>query len=196
MHIFVIGAFDKDMPLFSKISDLADAHYPGVVEGRALRMEVGYPALCLKGFDKVSGTVLEVKDSSIALNLFDAFFGYSLQAPDKSLHLRSETKCALEDGQSLNVICYTLNLNKAPKRLQEIPLGDWRGDYRSHPPIPEVLDEKEREYICKLANAKGRDIVRIDLNVYRKLMGGGIVVDKGRRVALSKLGKEVYKYLQ
>ena len=49
--------------------------------------------------------------------------------------------------------------------------------------------------ILKLGASSGRDIVPINLDIYRDLLNKGLIVDKGRRLALTNLGFDVYKYL-
>lgn len=57
------------------------------------------------------------------------------------------------------------------------------------------LTEKQKDYILRLGRVSGREIIPIDLPLYRELMNLEIIVDKGRRLALSKLGHEIYRYL-
>ncbi len=57
------------------------------------------------------------------------------------------------------------------------------------------LSEKQMDYILRLGKVSGREIVPIDLQLYRELMNLEIIVDKGRRLALSKLGHEIYRFL-
>lgn len=61
--------------------------------------------------------------------------------------------------------------------------------------ILDLLTEKQIAYIKKLGQTKGRNSVPIDLNLYRDLVKLQLVVDKGRRLALSKLGSEVFEKL-
>jgi hypothetical protein len=57
------------------------------------------------------------------------------------------------------------------------------------------LTEKQATYIQRLGRSSGREIVPIDLTLYRELMNLELIVDKGRRLALSKLGQEVFRHL-
>ena len=61
--------------------------------------------------------------------------------------------------------------------------------------IVSTLTQRQIAYIKKLGGTTGRDIVPIDLDLYRQLMKMELIVDKGRRLALSKRGKELYEYL-
>lgn len=50
-------------------------------------------------------------------------------------------------------------------------------------------------YLRKLSSATGRQVVPINLRLYRELLNLELIVDKGRRLALSKLGHEVIRFL-
>lgn len=59
------------------------------------------------------------------------------------------------------------------------------------------LTEAQRKYVLKLGAARARDIVLIDdLTLYREMIKKDLIVDKGRRVALSRLGKEIYQVIK
>lgn len=53
------------------------------------------------------------------------------------------------------------------------------------------LSPAQKAYVLKLGECKGREIVPINLDLYRQLIKLELVVDKGRRLALSSLGKQV-----
>lgn len=59
------------------------------------------------------------------------------------------------------------------------------------------LTDAQRKYVLKLGAARARDIVLIDdLTLYREMIKKDLIVDKGRRVALSRLGKEIYQVIK
>ncbi len=53
------------------------------------------------------------------------------------------------------------------------------------------LSSRQASYVKKLGQISGRDILPIDLDLYRELMKLGLIIDKGRRLALTDLGKKV-----
>ncbi len=53
------------------------------------------------------------------------------------------------------------------------------------------LSLRQANYVKKLGQISGRDILPIDLDLYRELMKLGLIIDKGRRLALTDLGKKV-----
>ena len=74
--------------------------------------------------------------------------------------------------------------------------GDWQRSLHENPPLPSRLNEKQKHYLGKLSAITGREILPIhDLTMYRELMKLELIVDKGRRIALSKFGHEVCRYL-
>ena len=88
------------------------------------------------------------------------------------------------------------NIATLSKNAERIEGGEWKQSLQKMPPLPEILTEKQKSYVVKLGSAKGRDIVPInDLSLYRELMKLELIVDKGRRLALSSLGKDVYNHL-
>ncbi|MNY36180.1 hypothetical protein D3C86_1706530 [compost metagenome] len=73
--------------------------------------------------------------------------------------------------------------------------GDWRKSIEEQPVLTAKLTERQVTYIQRLGKTTGREIIPIDLPLYRELMNLELIVDKGRRLALSKLGQEVYRHL-
>jgi hypothetical protein len=53
------------------------------------------------------------------------------------------------------------------------------------------LSSRQANYVKKLGQISGRDILPIDLDLYRELMKLGLIIDKGRRLALTELGKKI-----
>lgn len=159
------------------------------------RSSVGYPVFLLEGEDWVPGDVLEIVGPETLFLLLDELHGVNIQDPDRSLYFASEEEIHLENGKTCSAWIYHLNPNKLPVTAVRIPKGEWRDTLKSQPTIPERLSQKQVEYLKKLGTSSGRETVRIDLDLYRELMKLDLVVDKGRRIALTNLGKEVLKYL-
>ena len=64
------------------------------------------------------------------------------------------------------------------------------------PPVTAHLQPRHVDYIKTLAGTRGRDIVPIKMDLYRELLNFELIVDKGRRLALTPLGKEAALFLQ
>ena len=125
----------------------------------------------------------------------DSFFGVNASNPATGLHERQK-QLVLVDQQKVEAWVYYVNPKKMPKDSVIIEGGDWFKSMQAEPPMTFSLTEKQILYIKKLGAASGRDIVPInDLTLYRELMKLELIVDKGRRLALSKLGQDVYRHI-
>ncbi len=192
--LFVYGSMAEGMVHFEKIKDFISSVKPAFTKGTMLRLKVGFPAMVLEGQDKINGQLLEIKSSDMLWHILDGFYGYNTQDPSKSLYHR-EIVYVMVGDQMLQSWVYVLNKQKLPQTLNVIENGDWEACMRASPPLTEKLSEKQRNYILKLGSSSGREIVPIDMTLYRELMSLELIVDKGRRLALSKLGIELFKLL-
>lgn len=193
--LFVCGAFCKGMVSFQKIENFIQDIQPAKAKGSVLRLPVGYPAMLEKGDDWIEGDLLTLKPSDVLLALLDEFHGFSPMQTDKNLNFKVPVAVQLSDGEVVQAHRYVMNPLKVPKGSLLIAGGQWKASLDQLSPLPERLTELQREYVQKLGSSKGREIVPIKLDLYRQLMSLELIVDKGRRLALSKLGKDVYKYI-
>jgi gamma-glutamylcyclotransferase (GGCT)/AIG2-like uncharacterized protein YtfP len=194
--VFAYGSLSEGMVHFNRLSAFILNQQAGRIRGTAYRLKVGYPVLLKEGSFLIPGQVLELKSSEILMALLDELFGFNPQQPEKSLCIREQVEVSLEDGQIEAVWVYFLNPKKLPDSAVLIDDGDWLKAMKENPLLTDKLTERQVCYIKKLGAASGRDIIPInDLALYRELMGLELIVDKGRRLALSKLGREVYRYL-
>ena len=193
--LFVCGAFCKGMVHFGKIESFILDVEVASVRGTVLRTPVGYPAMLSEGNDLIKGDLLTLKPSEVLLALLDEFHGFSPFQADKNLNFKESIEATLESGEVVGAHRYVLNPQRIPKNTKVIEGGDWKADLISSPPLSDGLTEVQAIYVKKLGTSKGRDIVPINIDLYRQLMSLELIVDKGRRLALSKLGKEVFKYL-
>jgi hypothetical protein len=118
--------------------------------------------------------------------------------PHKGLFARVETDVRLRNPSSeavgelvegvpveVKAWVYTLLPYRLPKTAKLIEGGDWRRSLEEFPALPMRLTERQKAYIRRLAQCSGRDIVPIDMALYRELLHLDLVVDKGRRLALT-----------
>lgn len=194
-RFFVYGSLCEGMVHFPKIQSLIDSASPATIQGTAYRLKVGFPILVNSGSDLISGQCFEIRTSDLWLNFLDEMNGCNSTQPDKSLQYREQISVTLPDGNSVLAWCYFCRPDKVPSGAQIIEGGDWRQSLEQTPALPHRLTDRQKAYIVKLGGTSGREIVPIDLQLYRELMNLELIVDKGRRLALSKLGHEVYRYL-
>lgn len=195
MKFFVYGSLCEGLVHFNKIKDFVVESTPATLRASAYRLKVGYPVLLEDGDQAIEGQLLRLKGSDVLLALLDSFHGEMSQLGKVGLYLRSEKTIQLATGQEEAAWVYFLNPQKLPPSANRIEDGDWRKSLHDKPPLTQSLSEKQRNYILRLGSSSGREIVPIDLGLYRELMNLELIVDKGRRLALSKLGNEVYRFL-
>ena len=196
VKFFVYGSMSECLVHFNKISDFVSSSVPGVVQGTAFKLTVGYPVLLEEGDDIVSGQLVTLNASDLLINLLDQFHGFNQLDCAKSLYFRKTCKVELRDGTiAEDVWVYFMNPSKLPKNAAKIEGGDWKAALAAHPVLADQLTDRQKAYIQRLGAILGREIIPIDLGLYRELMKLEMIVDKGRRLALSKLGHEVFRYL-
>lgn len=194
-RFFVYGSMCTGMVHFSKIQSFVESSVPAQIQATAYRLKVGFPVLLKEKGHSVPGLYIELKSSDLLVGLLDEFYGFNPLDLAKSLYHREEVAVQLEDGSAALAWTYFLNPAKLPGNAKLIPHGDWKRSLEEEPALTEKLTPRQKAYVAKLGATLGREIVPIDLQLYRELMNLELIVDKGRRLALSKLGHEVYRHL-
>jgi gamma-glutamylcyclotransferase (GGCT)/AIG2-like uncharacterized protein YtfP len=185
----------EGMVHFDKIKDFIVSVVPAVAHGTIYRLKVGFPAMALGGSDVIQGNLVELKASDVLWHLLDTFYGYNQQDHDKSFYVREAINILANDKMTTAWV-YVLPRDRVPANAQLIVGGDWRSALKEQPPLIEKLSEKQKNYILKLGASSGREIIPIDMVLYRELIGMELIVDKGRRLALSRLGQELFRTLK
>jgi gamma-glutamylcyclotransferase (GGCT)/AIG2-like uncharacterized protein YtfP len=201
MRFFVIGSWTEGMFHFQKLRPFIVSYEQATIQAQAYRLPVGFPVLLAEnsssgGSDQIVGQLIELKYDETLLTLMDSLHGVHAVDPSKGLHQRSSVQIVKTSGDVDEAQVYFLNPKKLSPKAVRIAGGVWQESLALNPPLTETLSEKQKTYVLKLGAVKGRDIVPInDLTLYRELMKLELIVDKGRRLALSSLGKDVYNHL-
>ena len=192
--VFFCSFMNEGDSLMAPLRNLIVSSKPGVLKASVYRSRIGFPVLHNSGNDRVNGSLFQLVSSEVSLCILDELMGYSPQDLNQSLTLRQQVTIE-SNSVNENAYVYFLNPNKLNAEFKYIEGGDWQKMIHEKPPIPGKLNDKQRNYIQKLGKSSGREIVPIDLSLYRELMNLELVIDKGRRIALTKLGQEVCRYL-
>lgn len=195
MQLFAYGSLTEGMVHFGRIREFIKSSHPASTKGGMYQLKVGFPAMVLEGADQIEGQIFELSGSELLIQLLDQFYGYNSQDPSKSLYHRESVFVQVGDSIE-SAFIYVLNPDKIPAGAIRIDGGDWQSCLKNSPPLTEKLTERQRSYIQRLGSSSGREIVPIDLGLYRELMSLELIVDKGRRLALSKLGQDLFRHLQ
>lgn len=196
MKFFIYGSMSEGLVHFQKIEDFITGSVPAKIRGSVYRLKVGYPVVLETGADLVPGQLMGLKASELLINLLDEFHAFDRQNESRSLFFRREIEVFLDDGTKVLAWTYLLNPEKLPQNASLIEGGDWKTNLAQNAPLTEKLTDRQRAYIQRLGNSTSREVIPIDLSLYRELMNLEIIVDKGRRLALSKIGHEVFRYLK
>lgn len=193
--LFILGSLCEGQAHFSRIKNLIKNSIVAKVKAKAVRLSVGFPALLSEEQDWVVGNVIELTSEN-ALVFLDEYHGHNALHASKSLMLREFAEVFVAGSEvPERVQAYFLNPLNLPRNLTPIEGGNWMEALVQQPPLVNKLTDKQATYIHRLGKSTGREIVPIDLTLYRELMNLDLIIDKGRRLALSQLGREVYKYL-
>lgn len=196
VHFFSYGAFDQGQVHHSKISNFIVSDKPALIKGDMHLLRCGYPVLSYdpsKEFAEGRLVQLQVTESFWAI--LDQLVGFDPQRPEKSLLQRVEVPTRVDNYSQVAAFTYVLNPKKITSAHKKITGNDWRKRLLDNPPITSQLQQRQKLYIEKLSHSKGRDIVPIKMDLYRELMNLELIVDKGRRLALTPMGKEAALFL-
>jgi gamma-glutamylcyclotransferase (GGCT)/AIG2-like uncharacterized protein YtfP len=193
--LFVYGPMAEGMVHLEKLKDFMVSVVPALARGSVYRLKVGYPAMVLGGPDFIRGRLVSLKSSEVLWHLLDGFYGFNSQDPVRSLYQRQKVNVLAQEAL-LSAWVYVMSQDKVPSNAQLIPGGDWESSLKEQPPLSERLTDKQKKYVLKLGASSGREIIPIDMTLYRELMSLELIVDKGRRLALSRLGQELYQHLK
>lgn len=195
-QIFVYGSLTQGMVHYRKIESYILDSTPASIQGSAYRLQVGFPVVVKSGEHRIFGQLVTINLSESLLSILDEWHGYRPLMPDKSLHIREKVQVHLGSGELCLAETYFYQDKHLPKHAELIIDGYWQTAMKTQPALIDQLTEKQIHYVKKLGQASGREIVPInDLALYRELMKLNLIVDKGRRLALSKLGRELFHYL-
>jgi gamma-glutamylcyclotransferase (GGCT)/AIG2-like uncharacterized protein YtfP len=193
-RVFVYGSLSEGMVHFDKIAGAVLNSERARINGAAYQLRVGYPVLLKDDISQISGFLVELNSTDLMIPLLDGFYGYSNFEPAKSLHFRELGIAETDSGDKMECWVYYLNPKKLPATAHKITDGDWESRIQG-PKFTDQLTDRQKTYIRRLGAATGREVVPIDLPLYRELMNLELIVDKGRRLALSKFGQEVWRYI-
>lgn len=194
-NFFLYGAYGEGQPCFGRFKNFIRQAQPVVVCGTMYKLQSGLSLLVNEGEGSVSGlaVALDIPDSQWPI--FDALNGCHLE-PASAKNFIIKEKVVVIEGELIDTSLDAYCLNPQ-KKLQTLgpATGAEAASLTVGGAILSTLTERQKNYIQKLAKVKGREVVPIDLAVSRELISMQLIVDKGRRLALTNLGQEVSCFL-
>jgi gamma-glutamylcyclotransferase (GGCT)/AIG2-like uncharacterized protein YtfP len=190
--LFAYGSFSENQVHYSKFSQMIVNSEPSSVYGQVYRLRCGYPILSVEGSDQVPGHLFELEVPESFWSVMDQLLGVSGEQESLWIRQTVSVDCA-NDGVLAQA--YVLNPEMQSQVLRPIPQGRWSEDMTQAPPLTQHLETRHLDYLKKLSQARGRELVPYKLDVYRTLMSLELIKDKGRRPALTRLGQEISQFL-
>lgn len=194
-NFFLYGVYSEGQPCFGRFKNFIRQSQAASVRGTMYKLQSGLSLLVNEGEGVVSGlaVALDIPDSQWPI--FDALNGCQLE-PTATKNFITKENAIVIDGelQGVSLAAYCLNPQKKLQTLGPV-MGEENTPLAPYTALFSQLTERHKNYIHKLAKVKGREVVPIDLAVSRELISMQLIVDKGRRLALTNLGQEVSCFL-
>lgn len=193
---FLYGAYDENQKCHARYKEFIVKKEKAYVKGSLHVLNCGLGLLSTEGSSVIPGHLVDIECPESYLAVLDMLSGYDASAPKKSFVHRVTVQASVVEAQAVETQTYCLNPDKKIAGLRKLDCGELETYFSaSKENIIDKLTERQKTYIQKLAQAKGREIVPVDMALYRELMSLELIVDKGRRLALTRLGSEVSLFL-
>lgn len=193
---FLYGVYDEQQKCHSRFKEFIIRKEKAYVKGSLHVLSCGLGLLSTDGHSVVPGHLVEIECPESYLAILDVLSGYDPLAPKKSFVHRQSLLVSVVEAQPIETQAYCINPEKKINGIRKLEGADLHS-YFSKPSdsLIDKLTDRQKTYIQKLAQAKGREIVPVDMALYRELMSLELIVDKGRRLALTRLGTEISLFL-
>jgi hypothetical protein len=194
-NFFLYGVYDEGGACFGRFKNFIQQSRPAMVKGSLYQLQSGFSLILNQGERLVRGTLVQLDIPETQWVLFDALNGCGLEKMSaKSFVVKERVRLNSEEFSDLCVDAYCLNPEKVLMTSGEIQ-PELLNESAGVPTLVAGLTDRQRLYIQKLSKTKGREVVPIDLAIARELISKELIVDKGRRLALTNLGSEVSCFL-
>lgn len=196
-NFFLYGIYDEGQKCFSRFQNFIKSSQSAYVTGSLYKLSCGLPLLTPQGDKMIPGRLVELDVADSYWPILDALNGYNASVgPKKNFIVRQTLNVILPEADVVVAQAYCLSSERKTESCQEIEVADLVADGQIfEKSLVDKLTERQKTYIQKLSQAKGREIVPVDLALYRELISLELIVDKGRRLALTNLGHEVSLFL-
>jgi hypothetical protein len=195
LNFFLYGVYDEGGACFGRFKNFIRQSRPAMAKGSLYQLQSGFSLLFNQGDRLVRGTLVQLDLTETQWVLLDALNGCGLEKiSGKSFIVRERIRLNSEEFAEVSVDAYCLNPEKILMTSGEIQ-PELLNKSAVLPMLIAGLSERQKVYIQKLSKTKGREVVPIDLAIARELISKELIVDKGRRLALTNLGFEVSCFL-
>ena len=195
--VFVYGSFFPENVHYRHFAPFVVSTQIGFVDGQVMRFSCGFPGLKLdKPEFPIEGRLLDLQVPDSFWPVVDAAMGVSHLKRHQGFFRRVDVEVRVDNFSKVKAYTYALT-EWAEKRLAEpIERGLWRRALSASSSPLSRLTEKQVSYLRQLDQAQGRDTLPISMNLYQELLNLELIADRGRRLALTPLGKEMAFFAQ
>lgn len=191
-EFFLYGIYAEGQKCHHRFKELIVQSRPAYAKGQLHKLTCGLPILSNQGDQAIPGQLVELNISENHWPILDALNGFNPLNLKKSLLVRETISVSVPESASVLAQTYTLNSSRSAHIAEELNPTDLALPAGG---IVDKLTEKQKNYIQKLSQAKGREIVPVDMALYRELISLELIIDKGRRIALTRLGLEISHFI-
>jgi hypothetical protein len=192
-NFFLYGAYSEGQLCHGRFKNFIKSSTPALAKASLYQLKCGIPMLLNEGETWLAGQAVELDFAEAHWPIIDAVNGFYASTPEKGFVVRETIQATTQAGEPLLLQAYCLNpLKKNQAQAQTIESAI---ETLGEESLIQRLTERQKTYIFKLSRAKGREIVPIDMALYRELISLELIVDKGRRLALTNLGQEISHFL-
>lgn len=193
---FIYGVYDEDQKCHARFKNFIVKKEKAYTKGSLHVLSCGLGLLSPEGQSVIPGHLIELEIPDSYWPILDMLSGFDASSAKKSFVHRQPVSVSLLEAQPLQTQAYCINPEKKIAGIKRLE-GEELHAYFEKPTacLIDKLTERQKTYIQKLAQAKGREIVPVDMALYRELMSLELIVDKGRRLALTRLGSEISLFL-
>ncbi len=194
-NFFIYGVYDEGGACFGRFKNFIRQSQPAMVKGSLYQLQSGFSLVLNQGEGFVRGTLVELDIAENHWPLFDALNGCGFEKMiGKGFVVKDKVRLNGDEMSGLHVDAYCLNPEKILMTSGEIQPENLSKN-KEAPALVATLTERQKNYIQKLSRTKGREVIPIDLAIARELISKELIIDKGRRLALTNLGSEVSCFL-
>jgi hypothetical protein len=193
---FLYGVYDENQKCHSRFKEFIVQSEKAYVKGSLYQLNCGLALMSTEGSSLIPGHVVSMDFPETYLAVLDMLCGYDLSAPKRSFVTRKPVEVLGIEAANVQAQAYCLNVDKKIAGLVKVEEQKVADSFKAtEESLIDKLTERQKTYIQKLAQARGREIVPVDMALYRELMSLELIVDKGRRLALTRLGSEISLFL-
>lgn len=192
--VFLYGEFDAGGRCYGRFRSLIQEQQPAYIKGTVYQLECGLRAVePEEGGQLITGSLVQMELPPTGWSVLDTLNNFDPSVKTKNVFVRSDVRAYVGDEAFVEATAYVINPVKKKKLIALSP--EMTLTEQEPTCVVDQLSEGQRDYIQRLSQLRGRETLPVNMTLYRELLTLELIVDKGRRIALTSLGQEVCAFL-